>query len=121
MRAFLTRDDDGHDYFDYVSWRSVVEVTGGSDEYYPGYMQKIHDIVAAGLGHDSPGVLEKYLWLHAKYLSQIRIFENLPPDHGYWSQSPGHRDILLGLPDLTGPASAARARIAAARSGRPAP
>ena len=121
VRAFLTRDDDGHDYFDYVSWRSVVEVTGGSDEYYPGYMQKIHDIVAAGLGHDSPGVLEKYLWLHAKYLSQIRIFENLPPDHGYWSQSPGHRDILLGLPDLTGPASAARARIAAARSGRPAP
>ncbi|MGY6281921.1 hypothetical protein ACXIT0_03425 [Methylorubrum extorquens] len=119
VRAFLTRDDDGHDYFDYVSWRSVVEVTGGTDEYYPGYLRKVHDIIAAGLRHENPGILEKYLWLHAKYVAQLQSFANLPAEHGYWRQNPGHREALTSLPDLSGPASTATARIEASRRAAP--
>jgi hypothetical protein len=37
----MTKGEDGQHYFNYVSWRSVVETTGMDDDDYPLYLRDI--------------------------------------------------------------------------------
>jgi hypothetical protein len=113
VRSLLTKDDDGRYYFDYVSWQSVVAVTGGDNELYPLYLRKVGRLLEEGLTHRNVSVLEKYLWLHAKYTREIEGFGRLPHDHGYWCENPGHREAIQSLPRYVDLAEAARAKIQA--------
>jgi hypothetical protein len=87
VRIFMTPDDDGHYFFDYVSWKSVVEHTGCDDEAYPGYLQTIGFLVRDGFQHADIGVVEKFLWLHKKYVTAIEFFESLPAKGRYRRES----------------------------------
>jgi hypothetical protein len=111
VRDFLTEDDDGRFYFDYVSWQSVVAVVGGKDESYPGYLSKVGKLLEKGLTNERPEVLEKYLWLHSKYVGAIADFERLPKDHKYCKQTPGQREALAKLPKYADQAKAAQATV----------
>ena len=83
VRAFMTKDTDGRQYFNYISWRSVVEVTGGDNDLYGEYLYGIGTLLKSGLSHADPGVKEKYLWLHQQYIAAIDLVVSLPPNHGY--------------------------------------
>jgi hypothetical protein len=115
VRAFMTEDADGRHYFDYVSWKSVVETAGGHNDRYPVYLQKLGDLIRARLENSTPRVLEKYLWLHRQYVEAIEMIEQLPQDHAYRRENPAVCDDIESLPRLTQIASAAQQKVNAAR------
>ena len=112
VRSYLTKDDDGREFFDYLSWESVVEVAGGSNEFFPTYFETLAGLIRNGLGASRPGVAAKYLWLHRRYLDTLRKMDAVPPEHGYWRENPGHREAFAGLDRMAELASEARARVA---------
>jgi hypothetical protein len=111
VRSFLTKDADGRYYFDYISWRSVVAVTGGDNALYPSYIEKLGRLIENGLRHDKDSVLEKYLWLHAKYVREIETFRSLPSNHGYWRENPRHQEAFDSLPRYFDLAAAAKIKV----------
>lgn len=111
VRDFMTEDSDGRFFFDWISWKSVVQVVGVSADGYPDYLSRLSSILRQGLKHESPGVLEKYLWVHRQYIEALEIFAAMPPEHGYRSENPGHYEAVAELPRFRRLASAAKARI----------
>ncbi len=97
VKDFMTEDDDGLFYYDYVSWNSVVRVAGGNNDNYPFYLQRIADIIKGGLRSNNPGVLEKYLWLHSKYIAELNRIKCLPSDHRYFVANPGFHEFVRGM------------------------
>jgi hypothetical protein len=117
VKTFMTKDTDGRYYFDYVSWTSVVATTGGDNNGYPAYLQKVGDIIRSGLRHSNPKVLEKYLWLHQQYVAAIQMFEQLPPGNAYRQENPTVCNEIEDLPRLTEIALVAQQSVDAARQG----
>jgi hypothetical protein len=115
VEALMTKDDDGQHYFDYVSWKSVVETVGLDDENYPLYLQDIANILKRGLAKTEPGVLSKYLWLHPQYVAAIGSFEKLGPNHRYRINNPENCDAIENLPKLTNEAKKAASIVTAAQ------
>ena len=111
VKSYLTTDSDGRDYFNYVSWNSVVAVTGGDNELYPAYLEKLSKLVEAGLKHQSVRVLPCYLWLHRQYIDARDGIANLPADHAYRLQDPEVCNDIASLPRLDVLAAQAQARI----------
>ena len=114
-RAFMTKDEDGRYFFDYVSWTSVVAVTGGENDGYGAYLGKLGFLIREGLRHDDPRVQAKFLWLRKKYLAALKPFRDLPADHAYRSESPGLAEAIARLPRFKADAKLARAAVKAAR------
>lgn len=106
-------DDDGEHFFDYVSWRSVVEIVGADDDSYGAYLAEISRLVERGLHHSDARVLRKYLWLHRHYLAAIELFEAIPADHPYRAQSPDNCELIASLPRFNALRAAASASVAA--------
>jgi hypothetical protein len=98
VRHFMTQDADGHYFFDYVSWNSVVAVTGANNDGYPEYLGKLATFLESGLSHEEPSVQEKYLWLHPQYVKAIDLVCGLPTDNAYRLENPEHCDAIESLP-----------------------
>ncbi|CAG2145553.1 hypothetical protein [Cupriavidus plantarum] len=77
-KSFMTKDSDGEYFFDYVSWNSVVAISGGESDVYGSYLGALSKLIRDGLRHDNPYVQEKYLWLHKLYVTAIRQFTDTP-------------------------------------------
>jgi len=114
VRSFIAVDDDGEHFFDYVSWRSVVEIVGAEDDSYGAYLAEISRLVERGLRHSDTRLLRKYLWLHRHYLAAIDLFEAIPADHPYRAQSPDNCELIASLPRLDALRDAASASVAVA-------
>jgi hypothetical protein len=112
VRHFMQEDADGQFYFDYVSWKSVVEHAGADDDAYGPYLAQLSRLIAKGLRHKDARVLEKYVWLHERYLASLEHFSAIPADSPYRIQSPENCAILDGLPRLAAEAAAAKKVIA---------
>lgn len=119
VRSFIVEDDDGQLIIDYVSWRAVVDVVGADDDGYPAYLGTLSGLVRKGLGHDDPRVVEKYLWLHPRYVTAINLFRSLPTDAPYRLENYEACEFIAGLPRFTALARAARSRVADAAGRRP--
>lgn len=115
---FMSKDTDGIYYFDYISWQSVVDVTGLDDDGYPEYLGILGKLIQRGLKHKEPSVNEKYLWLHQRYVAAIKTFENLPPKHPYRFQSGENCEAIASLPRFTKQAAAAKAKVEAFHSAQ---
>lgn len=111
IKTFMTQDEDGKYYFDYVSWNSVVAVTGGDNDLYPEYLEKVGRLVEAGLGHDIPSVAKKYLWLHDRYVKAIDLIVGLPAKHPYRIESPELCMVIESLPKHTSLAKKVRTLV----------
>lgn len=111
VKDFMTEDDDGSFYFDYVSWNSVVHIAGGNNDGYPAYLQGIADMIKDGLESTSAGVLEKYLWLHSKYLSELNHFKSLPVNHPYYIENPEFPEFFGEMDTMEAAAEKARSVI----------
>ena len=112
---FMTLDRDGRYFFDYVSHRSVIQVTGGDTDLYPEYLGGLGQLLTEGLAHPELAVRAKYLWLHQQYLAEIEQVESLPEDHPFRVSEPEmFQDIVL-LPKLTINAAEVRAEAVAAK------
>jgi hypothetical protein len=57
VKSFMTKDDDGRYYVNYVSWKSVVETAGMEDDDYPAYLRDIGAIVQRNLAKTDPDML----------------------------------------------------------------
>lgn len=116
VRHFLTRDTDKQHYFDYFSWKSVVEVSGMDDDNYPAYLSDISKLIDRGFASDDPRFLSKYIWMHERYLKAISQFERLGRNHAYRLNNPENCAAIESLPRMTKEAERAR-RILATDQG----
>lgn len=110
---FMTPDRDGQYFFDYVSFGSVVDVTGVEADIYPEYLRGIGRILADGLAHPELAVRAKYVWLHRLYLAEIEQVESLPVDHPFRVKEPEILQGIVLLPKLAATAAAVRAEALA--------
>jgi hypothetical protein len=115
VSQFYARDFDKKYFFDYVSFQSVVEHVGMDRDTYPEYLVAIGRMVLVGLKNRDPRVLEKYLWLHAKYVKTIEVIEKLSPRHRFRHSEPEIVEAIEGLPKFNALASRARRSVDAAK------
>ena len=113
VQSFMTKDDDGHYYVNYVSWKSVVATTGMDDDNYPSYLRDIGTIVQRGLAKTDPSVLSKYLWIHRQYVAAIEQFEKLGVKNPYRLNNPKNCEAVESLPKLAKEAKRAEGIIKA--------
>lgn len=111
VKAFMTKDNDGLFYFDYISWDSVVRIVGGDNGGYPAYLQGIGEMIKSGLKSASAGVLEKYLWLHSKYHSELKNFKSLPMSHPYYIENREFREFFEEMDTMDDAAEKARSVV----------
>lgn len=119
VRSFMTKDDDGQHYVNYVSWKSVVQTAGMDDDNYPAYLREIGTIVRRGLSKTEPSVLSKYLWIHQQYIAAIEQFEKLGPNHRYRLNNPENCAAIEALPKFAKETKAARQTIKLAVNKQP--
>ena len=119
VRSFMTKDDDGQHYVNYISWKSVVQTAGMDDDNYPAYLREIGTIARRGLSKAEPSVLSKYLWIHQQYIAAIEQFEKLGPNHRYRLNNPENCAAIGALPKLAQEAKAARQTIKLAVNKQP--
>jgi hypothetical protein len=100
ISTFVSKDSDGHNYLDYVSWKAVVEAAGFSDDLHPGYLSRLGKLIEAGLNHSVPTVAGKYVWLQKQLKLAIETVRQLPADHPYREQSPRNCAVVEALDDL---------------------
>lgn len=98
VKAFMTKDNDDIYYFDYISFQSVVVITGAEGDSYPNYLYQMGQLIERGLRHNKIGVRQKYLWLHAQYVKAIELVENLPVRHPYRQEQFEAYQAMVGLP-----------------------
>ena len=110
-RAYMTQDADGHYYFDYISWSSVIEVTGGENDGYGVYLETIGAMVRRGFENPDRRVREKYLWLHARYIAAIDVVAAMPAGHGYRRENAELCEEIEALPRYDQAAAAIREAI----------
>ena len=118
VRSFITVDADGRLFFDYVSWRSVVEVAGCNDDLYPDYLCTLSRLIRAGLAHGEPKVAEKYLWLHRKYEAAIDLLTGVGASARDQKTHPDNYAAIEALPRLSHEASRAQRRVEAWKAKR---
>jgi hypothetical protein len=118
VRDFITEDDDGQLFIDYISWNAVVNVAGAQDELYPNYLAQISRLLRMGLAHADPRVAEKYLWLYPRYVDALDLIARLPADSPYRVENPENCVAIAALPRLTRRANDCRMRVERARSER---
>ena len=111
---FMTLDRDGQHFFDYVSHRSVIEVTGCDQDLYPDYLGRIGQHIAEGLAHPELPVRAKYVWLQSQYQTAIQQVESLPEDHPFRVNEPDLFEDIVSLSKLTATAAKVRAEAIAA-------
>jgi len=112
VRAFLAEDDDGRLFFDYVSWQPVVAVAGGDDDRYPNYLATMAALIRAGLAHEDPSVVAKYVWVHERYDAAVALFADMPADAAYRRSYPDNCAAIEALPRLGREVRAARRKVA---------
>ena len=112
---FMTLDQDGHYFFDYVSFSSVIEVIGGEAHFYAEYLRNLGRLVAKGFVHPKLAVRAKYVWLHRQYLAEIEQVESLPESHLFRVNEPEIFGDIVLLPKLTTNAAKIRAEALAAK------
>lgn len=101
IKQVLVQDeDDGIWSFDYFSYDSVAIRVAGEFDFYPRYLAKIAGLIKRGLKHPSPGVLEKYIWMHGRYQSARGVFLGRPSDHPDRTEFPGFLESIEALPSL---------------------
>ncbi len=100
VQHYLTKDDDGWMYYNYVSWEKVVDVTGLDNDAYGEYLFALYGIIKAGLAHKDDGVRKKYQWLHKQYVAAIEQVEDLPEQHPYRLENWEMCDAIAELPKL---------------------
>lgn len=111
VRSFISEDADGQLFIDYVSWNSVVAVAGADDEDYPAYLGRLSAMIETGLAHEDVRVVEKYLWLHPRYVEVLKGFADMPSDHPYRTQSWECCEAIAALPTLKKLAREAKRRV----------
>jgi hypothetical protein len=116
VRHFLTRDADKQHYFDYFSWKSVVEISGMDDDNYPAYLSDINKVISRGLKGEDPRILSKYLWMHERYIKAISQFERLGRNHPYRLNNPENCLTVESLPKMIKEADRARRIVAKAKA-----
>lgn len=112
VKSLISRDVDGLYYIDYVSWKSVVEVIGATDDQYPSYLKQLAKQIRKGLNHSDVSVLTKYVWLQKKYSDARHAFVSLHSDHPYRKQSQDNCDVIEALPSFNALALKANTQIA---------
>lgn len=115
-QAYMTRDTDGRFYLDYVSWKSVVDVSGGTNDLYGEYLRKIGALVREGLHHQDPRVQAKFLWLRKKYVAALKPFREMSPDDPYRAENWFLCRAIARLPRYGAEAAAARKAVKAAQA-----
>lgn len=118
VRSFITEDVDSHLFFDYVSWRPVVEIAGCDDDLYPDYLGTLSELIRTGLDHEQTSVVEKYLWLHCRYEAAIDLFAGMPARASYRRSNPDNCAAIEALPRLAREAAQARQRVEAWKAER---
>jgi hypothetical protein len=121
IRDFITEDEDGQLFIDYISWNAVVAVAGADDEGYPDYLATLCRLLRSGLAHSDPRVAEKYLWLHPRYLAAVDLVRSLPLDSPYRLHNPGNCEAIESLPRMVSLARASQLRVRRRRASRPGP
>ena len=119
VRSFISEDADGQLFIDYVSWNSVVAVAGAEDEDYPAYLAHLSAMIETGLAHEDVRVVEKYLWLHPRYVEVLKGFADLPSNHPYRAQSGECCEAIAALPTFQKLAREAKRRVKNAKKKLP--
>lgn len=121
IRDFIVEDEDGQLFIDYISWNAVVAVAGADDEGYPDYLATLSRLLRSGLAHSDPRVVEKYLWLHPRYLAAVDLVRSLPQDSPYRIQNPENCEAIESLPRMVSMARASQLRVRRSRASGPGP
>lgn len=108
VKSFMTRDQDGQYFFDYVSFNSVVAVTGCDRKDYPDYLRRLGELIKKGLAHHELSVRTKYIWLHKHYLAAIECIESSPLNCGFRVNENEISEKILSLPKLISEADQVR-------------
>lgn len=114
LESFLLEDDDGWMFFDWFSWKVVVEAIGADDQAYPNYLARLAATIKTGLAHPVAACAEKYLWVRRHYLRALDHLAEANPEHR--RLNPEFWEVADGLPRLKKRAAKAKARVAAARA-----
>lgn len=89
VKGFMTRDDDGQYFYDYVSFHQLLALGLEQDEY-PAYLWRLATKIDEGLQAEDYRVRAKYFWLWKLYSRQVRQFRkstNMEP--GFWEMVEG--------------------------------
>lgn len=100
ISAFLQKDDDGHEYIEYVNFDAAVDAIGVEADSYPEYLGSIGALLRKGLANTNPGVLGKYLWLYKRYIGQIDLCSKVPVNATQRRDNPEFFDDMEALPRL---------------------
>lgn len=111
VRGFINEDRDGHLFIDYISWDAVVAEAGAEDADYPAYLARLSTMIKLGLKHKDVRVVEKYLWLHPRYVKVLKRFADMPVDHAYRIQSPKSCEAIAELSTFKKLAQKAKQRV----------
>lgn len=82
VKGFMTRDDDGQYFYDYVSLSQQLAL-GIEPDDYPAYLGRLANKIEEGLEAADFSVRAKYFWLWKLYSRQIEQFresETIDPD-----------------------------------------
>jgi hypothetical protein len=112
VEPFLTVDDDGLFFFDYISFDDVTAVCGGEEQLFPNYLKMIGEMVERGLTHSDAQVQNKYLWLHQKYVATRSSIAELEADNVIRVEFPDVYEKIVALPDYREQATAAMEAVA---------
>lgn len=98
VSGFMTRDEDGLFFFDYVGWHSVVAVAGADANMYDTYLKTLGSLVEEGLSNADPHIREKYLWLHKRYVASIEEILNEREDSNWYAENTHVVEVARALP-----------------------
>lgn len=90
VKAFMTRDDDGQYFYDYVSFDQQLALGVEPDEY-PAYLWRLAKKIEEGLQAPDYRVRAKYFWLWKLYSRQVRQFREST------NMDPGFQELIEGL------------------------
>ncbi|MBD9453546.1 hypothetical protein IB244_18590 [Rhizobium sp. RHZ02] len=110
VRSGLAMAEDEWLWIDYISYEAY-ESAGAETDEYPFYLERIGQMIAAGLGHSSTSVVRKHVWLHPCYVGQIELFESIGPQEDETMEA--QRSYVANLPTFASEMADALARIAA--------
>lgn len=114
LESFLLKDEDGWLFFDWFSWKVVIEAIGGADQAYPNYLARLAATLKTGLAHPVPSCAEKYLWVRRHYLRALDMMATANPEHR--RLNPEFWEVIDSLPRLNKAAAKAEARVASAKT-----
>lgn len=112
VRSFLTDDEDGKSYLNYVPWKAVVEDAGVDADAWPGYMNSLSRILRDGLASGDAEVVKKMLWLHRQYREAINEFIGPTPAPELLAKHQHFFEALTSLPCLDVEVAVAESKLA---------